>query len=274
MVGETYVSQYAGSEAKPWPWLFDLDGDGRTEVVVPETGPCTPKAAFRGLKLLDGPSGQTRWVRPMSPQTTADDPVEHLLEAPDLDGDGVRDLIAVSRFDGRNPPASPNEQRVRARARLRRCALRPGRPPALVLACGPDERQVRLYLDTPMVGPRAGRLAVLAVPLGGRNPDQPGGMGFAANFHPADRARPGGIDGAREKPGLGTGPRPPSPTWTATAWPISGARPRASSAPSAASRPRCGGRSACSHRPGRRISPGTPAIDRPPTSTATGSPIP
>ncbi len=185
MVGETYVSQYAGSEAKPWPWIFDLDGDGRTEVVVPETGPVTPKAAFRGLKLLDGPSGQTRWVRPMSPQTTADDPVEHLLEAPDLDGDGVRDLVAVSRFDGRNPPASPNEQRSEPeRAYVDALSGRDGR---LLWSWHADLTKGKYaFIWTPQWWGRGpDGWPALAVPLGGRNPDQPGGMGFAANFHPA-----------------------------------------------------------------------------------------
>ncbi len=54
--------------------------------------------------MLDGASGRSRWVRPMRPDTKAKDRLTHLLEAPDLDGDGTRDLVAVSRFDGRQPP--------------------------------------------------------------------------------------------------------------------------------------------------------------------------
>ena len=95
-----------------WPWLIDLDRDGQTEVIVPDTGPIPPKAAFRGLRVLAGTSGQTRWVRSMQPDTKAEDGLDKLEVAPDLDGDGVRDLITVSRFDGRFPPASRSDPRT------------------------------------------------------------------------------------------------------------------------------------------------------------------
>jgi hypothetical protein len=94
-----------------WPWLIDLDGDGRSEIVVPDSGPMPPTAGFRGVRVLDGASGQTRWVRPMRPETKAPDGLDRILEAPDLDGDGVRELVAVSRFDGRNPPATRYDPR-------------------------------------------------------------------------------------------------------------------------------------------------------------------
>ncbi len=89
-----------------WPWLIDLDSDGQTEVIVPDSGPLPPKAAYRGLRVLDGSSGQTRWIRPIAPETIAQDGVENLVVAPDSDGDGFRELVTVSRFDGRNPPAA------------------------------------------------------------------------------------------------------------------------------------------------------------------------
>ncbi len=63
-----------------------------------------PTAGYRGLKLLDGATWKPRWVRPMRPETKAEDGLNHVLESPDIDGDGVRELIAVSWFDGRNPP--------------------------------------------------------------------------------------------------------------------------------------------------------------------------
>ena len=88
-----------------WPLVADLDGDGRSEVFVPDAGPMPPGAGYRGLRALDGPTGRTRWVRPMRPRTTANDGREELLDAPDLDGDGTRDLVAVSQFDGRDAPA-------------------------------------------------------------------------------------------------------------------------------------------------------------------------
>ena len=95
-----------------WPWLIDFDRDGHTDVIVPDSGPLPRKAAFRGVRVLAGPSGQTRWVRSMQPETKADDRLENLAFAPDLDGDDVRDLITVSRFGGRNPPASQSDPRT------------------------------------------------------------------------------------------------------------------------------------------------------------------
>ena len=50
-------------------------------------------------------------MRPMRPETRAEDGLDHVREALDLDGDGVRELIAVSRFDGRNLPASNRDPR-------------------------------------------------------------------------------------------------------------------------------------------------------------------
>ena len=45
----------------------DLDGDGRSEVVRPRRGPDAALGGYRGIQMLDGVSGQIRWVRPMSP---------------------------------------------------------------------------------------------------------------------------------------------------------------------------------------------------------------
>ncbi len=95
-----------------WPWLIDLDRDGQSEVIVPDSGPLPRKAAYRGLRVLSGNSGRSRWVRPMQPETKADDGLDKLVVAPDLDGDGFRELITVSRFDGRFPPASRSDPRT------------------------------------------------------------------------------------------------------------------------------------------------------------------
>ena len=86
-----------------WPLLFDVDGDGSNEVVVPDSGPLPPGQAYRGVRMLDGASGKSRWVRPMRLDTKAHDRLCHIVVAPDLDGDGARDLVIVSRCDGRRP---------------------------------------------------------------------------------------------------------------------------------------------------------------------------
>jgi hypothetical protein len=101
-VSATYPSR--GSPRRPaWPLVADLDGDHRAEIVVSDFGSLPPGTGYKGVRMLDGNTGKTRWVCPLSPFTLADDGLEHLLAGPDLDGDGTSDLIAVSRFDGRHP---------------------------------------------------------------------------------------------------------------------------------------------------------------------------
>jgi hypothetical protein len=85
-----------------WPLLVDLDGDGRAEIIVPHNSPSTARGySFRGVEVLDG-LGRTRWVRPLQPGSQADDGPVYLAEAPDLDGDGTREIVAVSYFYGRD----------------------------------------------------------------------------------------------------------------------------------------------------------------------------
>ncbi len=128
-VQSRYAPLFSGTIPPRWPLLADLDGDGRPEVAVADAGPLAPGPGYRGLRLLDGATGQPRWSRPMRPETQGGDGLVEILDAPDLDGDGVRDLVATSLFLGRSP-TSPNEGSppVPERAYVDALSGRDGRP--------------------------------------------------------------------------------------------------------------------------------------------------
>jgi len=105
-VNAPYEIPYDITVSPDWPLIVDLDGDGRHEVVVPDSGPVAPRGGYRGVRVLDGSSGRTRWARPMRPVTKAEDGLEHVMDAPDLDHDGFRDVVTVSVFIGRDPSTS------------------------------------------------------------------------------------------------------------------------------------------------------------------------
>jgi hypothetical protein len=86
-----------------WPLVVDLDGDGRAEIVVADSGPLDAKNGYRGVRMLDGPTGRPRWTRPMRPDSIGDDGVIHIIDGPDLDRDGTRDVVTASIFIGRRP---------------------------------------------------------------------------------------------------------------------------------------------------------------------------
>ena len=167
-----------------WPWLFDLDGDGRSEVVVPDSGPMPPSAGFRGVRVVDGSTGRTRWTRPMRPETKAEDGLERILDAPDLDGDGVRELVAVSRFNGRQPPATRNDWR-REPERIYVDALsgRAGHP---LWAWHVDQPENKFaWIGSPRWWSRGpDGWPLLAVPLGGWDHDWRGGQVAGSNTDP------------------------------------------------------------------------------------------
>ena len=52
-----FAANYQRYEVVPdpdWPLLVDLDGDGRSEIVVPDSGSIAPRGNYRGLRMLDG----------------------------------------------------------------------------------------------------------------------------------------------------------------------------------------------------------------------------
>ena len=102
-VNASYQRLTAQRAESAWPLILDVDGDGRSEVVVPDSGPTRPRGGYRGISMLDGRSGKPHWTRPMQPETKADDGLVQILDLPDLDGDGSRDMVTVSVFEGRSP---------------------------------------------------------------------------------------------------------------------------------------------------------------------------
>ena len=206
-IAAKYPLPHENNIPREWPWLVDLDRDGRSEVVVPDSGPLPPKAGFRGVRVLDGTSGQTRWVRPMRPETKAEDGLDGILDAPDLDGDGVGELVTISRFDGRNPPAARTDRRSEPE-RVYVDALS-GRDGRVRSGAG-------TWTSQRTSSPGSGRAhwwgrgpdgwPLLAVPLGGRDPRQPGRAYQFLIPQSPHRACPGGFDGTRTEPGYGAEP--------------------------------------------------------------------
>ncbi len=103
---------------RTWPLHADLDGDGRAEIVIPDFDPADK---YSGVRALDAVTGKTRWKRPMTPYPGYFDGLVHLLEGPDLDGDGTKDVVAVWRMDSRRGTVRRGTPRLAGRLRRAGC---------------------------------------------------------------------------------------------------------------------------------------------------------
>ncbi len=106
LVDEGYDQSRIGVPLADYPLILDLDSKGEIGIVVSDSGAMPPGGGYRGVRLIDGRTGATRWRRPMRPQRAGEDGIAQLIAAPDLDGDGTTDLVTVSLFAGTNPPTT------------------------------------------------------------------------------------------------------------------------------------------------------------------------
>ncbi len=99
------------------------------------------------------------------------------MAAPDLDGDGTRDVITVSRFDGRNPliiwPQEPDEP---ARVFVDAFSGKDGRPLWWWCVDLPADRFTRVAAPV-WCGRGSDGWPLLAVALGGNDPDDENAYG-------------------------------------------------------------------------------------------------
>ena len=163
------------------------------------------------------------------------DSLAHLLAAPDLDADGTRDLIVVSRFSGREPNNQIFREPEPARVYVDALSGKDGRElwswRGEALNGGDHAHLVPL-----LVGPRFGRLADAGTP--GRRPPgpwpRPGGS--VSPPRSAGRPSPRSRDRPNEHMSSTAFPGPSRPMSTATASSICGAPLTTSFACSAPSR--------------------------------------
>ena len=190
-INALYENPFDQSRPPEWPLVVDLDGDGRSEIAVPDSGPQPPGNGYRGVRFIDGLSGRTRWVRPMRPETQGGDGLIQALDAPDLDHDGVRDLVTTSFFLGRYPTSNREGKPPVPERGLRRRPIRQGRTSALVVASGYPYGRAHAGLAAPLVGTRPRRLAA---------PGRPSGRSLFLRWpwlipeRSSDRLRPGSLD--------------------------------------------------------------------------------
>jgi hypothetical protein len=163
--------QFRGGPPLDFPLIADLDENGRFEIVVPDSGPLLPLSGYRGVKLLEGLTGKVRWRRPLRPDTKVADGLTAAIAAPDLDGDGTRDIATVSLFAGKNPSTTSRAAAEEpARAYVDAISGKDGRPLWWWHVDLPARKFTRFWpLYWWSRGPDGWPL--LAVPLGGAHPD-------------------------------------------------------------------------------------------------------
>jgi hypothetical protein len=227
----------------PWascPLFADLDQDGRSEIVVPDSGAMPLLSGYWGIRLLDGRTGATRWRRAMRPESKEDDGVAEIIAAPDLDGDGTRDLAAVSFVEAADPPAGIRAERSEpARIYVDALSGKDGHPLWWWRVDIPLDSTLRIW--TPFwwgLGPDGWPL--LAVPLGGSDDQWSASSPKQRGLYTCSRHRRG-ESGTRS---TGWDERA-SRTSTVTDWPTCGERSMASCEHSAVRRRRPGARWAC-----------------------------
>ncbi len=168
-VNAIHEHPYDKSIRETWPLVVNLDGDGRSEVVVPDTGALDRTHRYVGVRLLDGPTGLPRWTRPMHPESKVIDGIVDVVEAPDLDRDGTRDIATTSRYAGRKPLAGSTGSIEAQQAYVNAISGKDGRPLWWWRIELPSERST--HLASPLWwgrGPDGWPL--LAIPIGGQDP--------------------------------------------------------------------------------------------------------
>jgi outer membrane protein assembly factor BamB/predicted Ser/Thr protein kinase len=79
-----------------WPVVADLEQDGHVELMVPDgtsRAGANMQDAWGDLAVLEGATGRTRWRKRLK---TMDQQVDHFLAGPDVNGDGVGEVFAVT----------------------------------------------------------------------------------------------------------------------------------------------------------------------------------
>ncbi len=88
-------------EAPRWPLVCDLDGDGKCELIAPDgRSPAATVTTFVNSQLpwgnlcvIEGATGQTRWSQRL---VTMDCQIDQVIDGPDIDQDGCRDLFVAT----------------------------------------------------------------------------------------------------------------------------------------------------------------------------------